>query len=841
MTAILKDLRHAIRVLGRTKGWTAVVLLSLALGIGANTALFTAMNGILLQTLEVPHPGELVRLKWMGQNDMTRSSSDYGFSELVGGQRVRATVSYAIYQQFRAANQTMVDLTAFAPGGNLNVVIDNQAEFASSLEASGSFFRTLQLNAVLGRTFTDADDTLAASPVAVISDAYWRKRFGADPHIVNRVVTMNNQQVTIVGVLPASFTGVTQVGSTSPDIIWPLAFDGALNQNQKRMSEPTSWWLLTIGRLKPGATIDQVRGNLDGPFRASARAGLDAYQNSLTAEQKQLSTNRARGSAVPALTVSSAAHGSYDLDTTTTQSAQVLSVVVVIVLLIVCANVANLLLSRATSRQREISIRLSMGATRSRLIRQLLTESLLLSCLGGLLGILVGYWSRALLPFGQDTPVDWRVVTFVAGLSLLTGLAFGLAPALRATRVDLAGSMKESGRSVIASRSWLSRGLLVVQVALSLLLLVGAGLFLRTLDNLRHVDVGFNPTNLLMFRLNPTANRYDQARIATLYDDLQTRLAAVPGIRSVALTRTMLLAGSTSSSSIWVQGVSGPKPTEGNMFVMTVSPAFFETMGIPVLEGRAINDRDTATSPKVVVINESAARELFPHESAIGHRLGNSIEQNGQYEIVGVCHDTKYSSIRDAVPPTTYYAYKQTNLSGMAVVARTATDPSALGEAVRAAVRQVDPALPVAGLTTQADQLEQRFKQEKLFAMALSLFGALALILACIGLFGLMSYNVGRRTNEIGIRMALGAQRWTVIGMVLSESMWLVGIGLAIGLVTSVAVGRFVKAVLFGLAVGDVPTFALATLLVLIVSLLAGFVPARRASRVDPMVALHQQ
>ena len=470
MTAFLKDLRHAVRVLAGTKSWTAVVLLSLALGIGANTALFTAVNGLLLQTIDVPHPGDLVRIKWAGQNDMVRSSSDYGFSDLFGGQRVRATVSYAIYQQFRAANQTMVDLTAFSPNQSLNVVVDGHADLAPSLEATGSFFRTLEVNAALGRTFTDADDSVAASPVAVISDALWRKRFGADPHAINRVVTMNNQQVTIIGVLPASFTSITQLGSTSPDVFVPLAFDSAFSQGQTRMNEPTYWWLLTIGRLKPGVTIDQVRGNLEGPFKAAARAGLDAFTASLTAEQKQLSYNRSRGSAIPTLVVSSAARGSYDLDTNTAQSAAMLSGVVAIVLLIVCANVANLLLSRATSRQREISIRLSMGATRARLVRQLLTESVLLSCLGGLLGVVVGYWSRALLPFGQNAAIDWRVVGFVAGLSLLTGVAFGLAPALRATRVDLAGSMKESGRSVTATRSWLSRGLLVVQVALSLLL-----------------------------------------------------------------------------------------------------------------------------------------------------------------------------------------------------------------------------------------------------------------------------------------------------------------------------------------------------------------------------------
>jgi predicted permease len=840
MTAFLRDLRHAARVLLRTKSWTAVVLVSLALGIGANTALFTAVNGLLLQTLTVPHPDELARIKWAGDNDMIRSSSDYGFSALDAGRRVRSTISFAIYEQLRAANQTLTDLATFAPQGSFNVVADGQADLATAFVATGSFFHTLEVTASVGRTFTPDDDRLSASPVAVISDAYWRRRFHADLAVVNRVVTMNNQRVTIVGVTPAAFLGVQRLNGQAPDVTVPLAFH-ALLTGQKLVTEPTTWWLQTIGRFKPGVRIEQVRGNFDGPFRASARAGLEAYKAGLTAAERGLSTNRTRGSAIPALSVTSGARGIYDLDTTSQQSARFLSVVVAIVLLIVCANVANLLLSRAATRQREISIRLSLGATRRRLVRQLLTESLLLSCLGGVCGVVVGYWSRALLPFGKTAPLDWHVFAFVGGLSVLTGIAFGLVPALRATRVDVGSAMKEASRSVTGSRSWLSKALLVVQVALSLLLLVGAGLFLRTLDNLRDVDVGFNPTNLLMFGLRPQLNGYDETRIATLYDQLRDRLAALPGIRSVALTRTMLLAGSTSSSSVWAEGASGDKPTVPDMYVMTVSPEFFGTMEIPILSGRGLTDRDVATSPKVVVINESAARALSANGSPLGRHVGFSIEEHGALEIVGVTRDTKYSSIRDAAPPTMYSCSRQRPQSAMTFIARTAADPTSLAQSVRAAVRQVDPNLPIVNLTTQADQLEQRFAQERLFATAYSLFGGLALLLACIGLFGLMSYNVSQRTNEIGIRMALGAQRITVVRMVLGESLVLVGVGIALGLGSASAAGRLVSTVLFGLAPSDVATFTGAVALVLAVSVLAGYLPARRASRIDPMVALHQQ
>jgi predicted permease len=842
MTGILKDLRHAVRVLLRTKSWTSVVLVSLALGIGANAALFTAVNGLLLQTLSVPRPSELVRLKWAGENDMMRSSSDYGVNNDDNGRHVRATVSYAIFQQLRAANQTLTDITAFAPSNSLNVVVDNQADFATAQDVSGNYFRVLQVNAAVGRVLTDADDQKDAPPAAVISDAFWRRRFGADPHVAGRVVTMNSHPVSIVGVLPAAFTGVSQLNGKAPDVTLPLSCDAFFSQGPtQRMNEPTSWWLLMMGRLKPGVTLDQVRGNLDGPFRAAARAGMDAFTSNLTAEQRSLAFNRTRGSNVPSLVASSGEHGTYDVSKNTAQSATFLSAVVVIVLLIVCANVANLLLSRAATREREIAVRLSMGATRGRLVRQLLTESLLLSCAGGLLGIGVGYWSRSLLPFGSSAPLDWRVLAFVGGLSVLTGVAFGLAPALRTTRVDLAGSMKESSRSVIASRSWLSKVLLVAQVAMSLVLLIGAGLFLRTLDNLRHVDIGFNPSNLLMFRINPQLNGYAPARISALYDQIEERLSALPGVRSVALTRTTLVSGSTSTSSTWAEGIPGDKPALDQMYVMTVSPEFFATMEIPIAGGRGFTMQDTSTSPKVVVINETAARTLFPGEPAIGHRLGGSPEQRGEFEIVGVVRDTKYSSIRDAAPPTMFYDERQVPPFGTGFVVRTAGDPNTIAEPVRAAIRQIDPTLPLQNVTTQADQLEGRFAQERLFAMAYSLFGALALLLACIGLFGLMSYNVARRTNEIGIRMALGAERVTVVRMVLGESLRLVAIGLVLGLVCALASGRLVKTVLFDLAPTDVPTYAIAIGLVLAVSVLAGYLPARRASLVDPMVALQRQ
>jgi predicted permease len=852
MTTMLRDLRLAVRVLSHSKSWTVVVLVSLALGIGANTALFTAVNGLLLQTVAVPEPDRLVRFNWTGKNDMVRSSSDYGYSGGSPTRSVRATFSFAMFEALRAANATLTDLAAGAPLGDVNVVLDGRAELARSYQASGNYFAVIGVPAAIGRVFGPGDDTVSAQPVAVISHAYWTKRFAGAPSALNRVVAINGQPVTIIGVTPRDFAGIQRLGGDPPDITVPLSFDAVFNPprplpNQTvaipRMTQPTYWWLQLVGRLQPGVSIERARANFATVFQHTAKAGMAQYQSALSAEEKALSFNRQRGDAVPELLVQSAAHGYYDIDPQAQRSAGFLAVVVVIVLLIVCANVANLLLSRATTRERELSIRLSMGATRGRLVRQLLTESLLLSGLGGLLGALVGYWARALLPFGEKAPLDWRVFGFVAGISMLTGIVFGLLPALRATRVDLAGAMKASGRSVTGSRTTLSKALVVLQVAMSLVLVVGAGLFLRTLENLKSVDVGFDSKNLLMFHLDPTLNRYDADRSAQFFRQVLERLSSLPGVKSAALTRTTLLSGSTSTSSMWTEGQTALTAAEDQMYMMHVSPAFFATLGIPVQRGRGFTDHDDAKAPTVALLNEAAARRLFPNGDAVGRRIGGSFEKSGEFEVVGVVRDTKYASVRDPGPPTMYRCAWQGQGRGLSVVLRTAGDPLAMTETVRAAVRDIAPTLPIREFTSQTEQISLRFAQERLFALAYSAFGALALVLACIGLFGLMSYSVSRRTTEIGVRMALGAQRRVVVGMVLRESMLLVGIGAALGIAGALWAGRsrFIEAVLYGLPAHDPVTIATAVVLIAAVAAVAGYLPARRASKVDPMVALRQQ
>jgi predicted permease len=844
---VIRDLRHAIRMLLQAKGWTTIVVASLALGIGANTALFSAVNGLLLKKIPVQDPDALVRLRWAGKNDMVTSSSDYGFSAKdEAGREVRSTFSFPMYKQFLAGNRTMTDLLACSPFGRVSVVVDGNAEIADAFISTGNYYRVLGINALLGRTIVPDDDKPDAPPAAVISARYWRSRFGSDPAAVGKLIRINNVPVTIVGVLPASFTGIQQAVSDGHDISVPLALDGQLSTGpaaqSARVNQATYWWLQVMGRLKPGATAAQVQGNLEGVFQQTARAGLSAYLSSIPDAERSTLRNRNR-TEVPHLKVDSGSRGIYDANTTDKRAVTILSVVVALVLLIVCANVANLLLSRAAVRRKEISVRLSLGATRWRLVRQLLTESLLLASIGGGLGILVGHWGKRLLPGspGDPTPLDWRVLAFVAGVTGLTGLVFGVAPALRATGISVNTALKETGRSVVGSRSLLSRMLLIVQVAISIVLLVGAGLFLRTLQNLRHVDVGFNAQNLVLFRVNPQLNRYDDPRTRALYDQLLDRLRAIPGVQGAAGTNPALLSGSVNSTGIYVQGRTYTADERVSINRLVVTPGFLEMMGIPILMGRGLTTRDDENAPKVAVINDAAVRKYFPGENPIGRHFGGSPEESAQFEIVGIARDVKYNSVRDSAPPTMFVPYRQSRGGGIMVEVRTASSPTSVMTAIRETVRALDPNLPVMDMSTQMEQIERRFLQERVFANAYLLFGGLALVLAAIGLFGLMSYSVARRTNEIGIRMALGARSQDVLRLIMRESMTLVAVGVIIGIGIALGASRLVASQLFGLPPTDLVSMMVAMLVMITVSAFAGYLPARRASRVDPMVALHRE
>jgi predicted permease len=833
-----QDLCYGWRTLRQNPLFTVMAVLSLALGIGATTVIFSAVNGLLLKTVPVSHPENLVRIRWTGANDMMNGQSSYGYIEKGGG----STLSYPMYQELRASNQTLSDLIAFAPSGNqLNVIADGQAEIGTGLLVSGNYYGVLGVAPELGRVITPEDDRAAAVPVAVISSAYWRGRFGADPRIVGKAITVNSVEVTIIGVIPSAFTGIQRAGDDLPDVTFPLALDMPLG-GRARLSTATEWWVEVMGRLRPGFTPQQVQGNLDGVFQQTSQDGWNSYLGSLTPAQRSLSRYQNR-TKVPHLLVDSGSRGMYLPSPADIQPVTILSIVVVLILLIVCANVANLLLSRAATRQKEISVRLSLGATRLRLIRQLLTESVLLSAIGGLLGMLVTYWGRTLIPgiTTEKAQIDWRVFGFMAALSLLTGIAFGLAPALRATRSNLAGDLKEAGRSISGTRSLLSKSLIVAQVAISLVLLIAAGLFLQTLGNLKGVDVGFNSRNILMFRLNPSLNGYDQSRIASIYQQISESLRSIPGVRTVSLTNRPQLKNGNSAESIFVQGHEAEHAGDNLIMRTAVSPDFFAAMGIPLLVGRVPTERDDLAAPKVAVINEAAARKYFAGASPVGQRFGYFAEGSGVTEVIGVVRDAKYNSLRDPAPPIQYVPLLQQKFSSVIFVLRTAPEPTSVLGAVRSAVRQVDPNLPLTDVSTQTERIEELFGQERVFAVAYTVFGVLALLLACIGLFGLMSYSVARRTNEMGIRMALGAQASVVIRLVMRESLILVFLGVIVGLSAALAASRLITTLLFGLSSTDVGTIAVAVTIMIVVSVLAGYLPARRASRVDPLTALRYE
>jgi predicted permease len=834
----------------QAKGWTLVVILSLAVGIGANAAVFTAVNNLLLRKLPVDDPDSLVRLRWGGKNDMSNDSSDYGNSARgADGQSVHATFSYPMFLDLKAANQTLADLTASRPGGGgATLTIDGRAERAFTLMVSGNYHEMLGVKARLGRTLMPSDDEPSSPAVAVLSEPYWQLRFAADPRVLGKVIRVNNVPVTIVGVTDASFTGTQRIGSQLQPLTLPLRLDDQLSGGAPRMNDATAWWVQITGRLKPSITPPQVHGNLQPVFQRQARAGFDAYLNAATEQVRSLTQNQGR-TAVPHLLVDSASRGTYDSDERQVMACTMLGALVSLVLMLVCANVANLLLSRAAGRQREISVRLSLGATRARVIRQLLTESLMLSAAGGVLGFALARWGQSVLPapVGTSAPVDWRILAFTAVVTVLTGIVFGIAPALRTTRLDVGGALKENNRTVAGSNTMLSRVLLVTQVAISIVLLVGAGLFLHTLNNLRSVDLGFDPQNLVFVRVDINgASLEDEQKFQFLQEGMR-RLQTVSGVRAATVSFPTLLSGMVNGGAMFVQGRAYPEgraaylAERDDINRVIVAPSYFETLGIPLASGRAFTDRDDSRAPQVAIINEAAARKFFPNENPIGRRIGYSPEDSGKFEIVGILRDVRYNSLREPPPATLYVSYLQTNPRDLVFTVRTAVDPATILSAVRSAVGAVNPNIPVVTVETQMSQLERRYAQERVLAQAYSLFSSIALFVAAIGLFGVMSYNVSRRTREIGIRMAMGAPREAVMALVLRESMSLVVAGMIVGLVIAFGAGRFVAAQLFGLQPTDLPTMAVAVAVMTIVSAGAGYLPTRRATRVDPIVALRYE
>ena len=865
LETLSQDLRYGARMLWKKPGFSLVAIVTLAFGIGANTALFSVVDAMLLKMLPVIEPERLVLFKSLAAPEFSPGGYT-GYSDIdpLTGQKVRTSFPFQSFQRMREQPGAFSDIFAFG-NVNLNVNADGNAEFASGQAVSGNYYTGLGVQAIAGRTITNEDDHPSAHPVAIISYRYWQRRFGGNPAVIGKQINLNNAAFTIIGVTPPGFEGTMDIGSTQ-DVTIPIACEPQLyaERQRSRMFGAGTWWLRLMGRLKPGATGEQARAQLDHAFLQSVAEHRSARQAQATGGN---AISNLDPKDYPRLAFAPGGQGEMSTRQRYAPSLYLLLGVVGLVLLIACANVANLLLSRAVSRQKEMALRLSLGAKRLRLIRQLLTESILLSVLSGVLGIVLAIWLKGGLLAVSDwggsgmsalePKLDLRVLGFTMGLSLLTGIIFGSAPAWRSTKVDLTPALKESGRrSNVASRSLLSRGLVVFQVALSLLLLIGAGLFVRTLINLQQVEPGFNTRNLLLFSVQPSWLGYKEEKLEHLYQRMTERLEALPGVRKVTFSTVTLLAHSQSTSSIFLRDALTATPdtegrikASGDVYINHVRENFLEVMEIPLLAGRTLNEQDDARAPRVVVVNQTFVNKFFPNENPVGKRFTFDTKKTDEIEIAGVAHDAKYTRQRDEIPPTVYIPWRQDPgaVRGATFELRTAGDPTDVVAAVRQAVREVDENLPLRNVLSQVEQADQTLAMERLFAKLLMLFGLLAQLLAAIGLYGVLAYSVTQRTHEIGIRIALGAQTTNVLRMILRQGIALVLAGVVLGLGSAYVLTKYLESrmnlsqLLYGVKIYDPLTYLVIVVLVTMVALIANYIPARRAAKVDPLVALRTE
>jgi predicted permease len=863
MRNLWQDLRYGLHMLARNPGFTLVAVLTLALGIGANTALFSVVDAVLLKKLRVRDPDRLVLFGWNAPGEFSAGGYTGNSSrDPKTGVVMRTSFPFQTFTRFREQRGVLSDVFAYGTVG-MNLNAGGQAEVVQGQAVSGNYYSALGVAPFLGRTMNDGDDNAAANPVAVLSHRFWERRFNGDRGVVGRQVNLNNVAFTIVGVTPPGFEGTTQVGA-SQDVSIPIAWEPQVSGDRSGMKGAGIWWLRLMGRLKPGATEEQARATLEGVFQQSAVDHRQARQVQAQAEataQRPNPITPLQPKDYPHLAASSGSQGEMNTRQYFARPLRLLLGVVGLVLLIACANVANLLLVRGSARQREIAVRLAVGASRWRLIRQLLTESLLLGTLGGAAGILFALWIKdgllAASDWGGrempalDSHLDLRVLGFTLVLSLLTAVLFGVVPALRATQLQLTPALKDSGKtSSGASRSLLSKSLVVAQVSLSLLLLIGAGLLLRTLQNLRRVEAGFNARNLLLFRVEPTLIGYKDERLVNLYKQISARLEAIPGVAAVTFSRVPLLAQSSSSRSLYFRhagaGTEGEPKADGDLYIHQVRENFLEAMEIPLLLGRTFNPNDDNRAPKVAVVNQAFGRTYFPNQNPIGKRFGSSPDKPEEIEIVGLARDAKYTRQRDETPPTAYLPWQQEGraMGTLTFEVRTAGDPTAFTNGVRQAVREIDSNLPLRDVKTQIEQADETVAIERLLAKLLSLFGLLAQQLASIGLYGLLAWSVSQRTHEIGIRMALGADRSKVLRMILKQGMTLTLIGVALGLGGAYVLTKYLESLttmLYGVQPRDPLTYGVTAALLTLVALVACFLPARRATKVDPMVALRYE
>jgi macrolide transport system ATP-binding/permease protein len=808
----MRDLKYALRMLVKSPGFTTVAILSLALGIGANTAIFSLIDAVLLRPLPVTDAGALLTVS-------TTDERNPGNLQL----------SHLNFKDLRSQNSVFTGMAGFSFNA-VNFSNGQESQQVPVQVVTANYFSLLGVPMRLGRGFLQEEEDRSV-PVAVIGEGFWERTLGSDPAIVGKTLTFNNTPYTVVGVAPKAFSGTLLGGA--PDAWLPVT---------QALAPVTSWWndrrglwLFAFGRVKPGVTLEQARSNLKSVFA--------------TLESEFPTDNKGRSAAVVPL-LEARLNPTGVGPNLVLQISSLLMAIVGIVLLIACANIANLLLARASKRRREVAIRLALGAKRGRLVRQLLTESVLLSVIGGGAGLLVAYWTlsalvgvRLPLPLPiADVAIDSRVLAFTIVLSIVTGIVFGLAPALQASRADVVPTLKNEivpsagGRRGLASRFSLRQGLVVAQVALSLISLIAAGLFLRSLQHQQQIDPGFQTSNVLVTNLNLGRAGYTPERGKVFYDQLVDRAAALPGVLHAAIASGPPLAGGLARS-VFPEGADTTTRNRVLVQVNAVGAGYFDTMGIPIMRGRDFTRADTAQTPRVVVINQTMAQRFWPNEEAIGKRF--KFFGDADYStVIAIAKDSKYNAIAETPIPFIYEAFAQRYSAGATLHVRTAALAGSAAGSVRQLVRQLDPAVPAFNVRTLDEQVAASLQPLRMNVVLLTIFGVLALLLASIGLYGVTNYSVAQRTREIGVRMALGADPRSVLGLVLGHGMLLVGLGIAVGLTVALLGAGVLNALVTGVNPRDPLTFGGTAVVLAAVALVANYIPAHRATRIDPLVAL---
>jgi len=838
---LLQDLRYAFRTMINNRAFTALAVLSLALGIGANTAIYSFMDSILLRSLPVSNPESLVALNWHNKVPARGTVLHGGSGSIYTDPKTGSTAGifpFPAFELLSKSDAVFSSVFAYYPTRKVNLMVKGQAEQASGEYVSGDYFRGLAVPPAAGRVIIPDDDRVGAPPIAVLSFAFSQRRFGDAAGAPGQSILINNVPFMVAGVAPQGFFGVDP--AAAPDFYIPLHTNVVLKTrggpgDVKGFLDQNYYWIEMMARLRPGVSLMQAQAALGPVFHQWVAS---------TASNDQERAN------LPELLVREGASGLDTLRREYSKPLYLLLAMVVLILAIACANIANLLLSRATARRREMAVRLSMGAGRFRLIRQLLTESVLLASIGGVMGVLFAVWGirflTLLLASGSEDftlhpDLNWHVLGAAVALSLLTGLLFGLAPALQSTRVDISRTGLPACQRTPRPSS--SQALVISQIAISLLLLVAAGLFMRTLSNLQSIQLGFDREDLLLFQMNARQAGHGDPEIIAFYSDLQQRFSAIPGVRSASVLHHPLLGQGSWMGAVVPVG----REQKATTHILMTGTEFFTTMQIPVLRGRAIDERDRPGSQAVAVVNEAYVKTNFGDRYPLGEHIvihRRPPLESRDVEIVGVVKNARYGALKGDFRDVVYIPFNQSSyypVDDMTFALRTSGDPLRYVHTVRKIVHQADARVPVTNVKTQAAQIDQIMNQEIVFAKLCTGFAILALVIACVGLYGTMTYRVARRTREIGIRMALGAQRGSVVWMVLREVFALAALGLAISVPTALGTSKFVESFLFGVNPNDPGALTLAVATLLASALVAGWVPARKASRIDPTVALRHE